>query len=578
MTSLITGNFLFKKSDARIRYVFFVLAGTLGLLQAWVSRLTLISDTVSYLDIGDAVWHGHWSAAVNGLWGPLFSVILGAAVGWLRPSLYWEYPLVHLVMFLIYLFALWCFDLVLREFLMLRKEQQGEGQWTVPVRTWLIIGYSLFMWSSLSLIGVSETNPDMLVAAFFYLACALLLKIRRGGASSFTYAGLGLALGLGYLTKSIMFPIALICLAIALIIGRRQRPRVVISLITFAAVSVPFILALSASKGRLTFGDSGRYNYVVHVNGLPPSHWQGEVPGNGTPIHGTRKIFDQPAAFEFGSPLGGTYPAWTDPSYWYDGVRMRFELRSTLATIVKLLRAESFFFLGLNGSVIGGLFVLICYSGRKWLLVKDLLTYWYVLIPSSIALGMYALVHVEPRYLAPFIVILVLCLFFGVRLPSSPESSRLFSAVAALILLMFLFPVNSNTAHLTDFAQQLLGRASADPNMPAEVVKKMYGLGLQPDDRVASLQWSIYRISTWARLARVPIIAEIYCVREHPETLVNDFWKADVSTQKKVIESFQKAGATLIVSEEAPPVPTVDWQRVGNSQYYVHWLRAVGHS
>lgn len=228
--------------EITVRRIFLALSIVLGFLQAWASRMTIVSDTVSYLDIGDFMWHGHWSLAVNGLWNPLYSAILGVAIGLCRPSFYWEYPLVHLVLFLIFILTLFCFDFFLRQLVLLRRETESRDELSVPAWIWFCIGYILFLWSSLRLIGVSETNPDMLVAAFFYLACGLLVRIRRGSAGWPAHCTLGAALGLGYLTKSIMFPVSIACLAVAFSIGRPQARRALASAAIFLAIAGPYVV------------------------------------------------------------------------------------------------------------------------------------------------------------------------------------------------------------------------------------------------------------------------------------------------------------------------------------------------
>src|SRR5215469_16531115 len=89
------------------RIFFLCMAALLGFSQAWWSRMTLVNDTVSFLDMGDNFFRGQWSALVNASWNPLFSVLLGFTMLILHPSIYWEYPVVHLVMFIIFIFALW---------------------------------------------------------------------------------------------------------------------------------------------------------------------------------------------------------------------------------------------------------------------------------------------------------------------------------------------------------------------------------------------------------------------------------------------------------------------------------------
>ena len=66
---------------------------------------------------------------------------------------------------------------------------------------WITIGYTIFLWSSLQLIGVNHENPNMLVAAFFYLSCGLLVTISTGRARWGAFLGLGVMLGLSYLTN-----------------------------------------------------------------------------------------------------------------------------------------------------------------------------------------------------------------------------------------------------------------------------------------------------------------------------------------------------------------------------------------
>jgi hypothetical protein len=561
-----------KYVGARVRYAFLALAGALGFLQAWASRMDLISDTVSYLDIGDDIWRGHWSTAINGLWGPLYSAILGVAVGIVRPSPYWEYPLVHLVSFVIFLFALWGFDFLLRELTLFRREIKSADECSIPEWVWQATGYTIFLWTSLQVIEVSETNPDMLVAAFFYFACGFLVKIRRSAAGWREFLGFGLVLGFGYLTKSIMFPVSVLCLAAAAIMSRQQRWRLAGACAMFAIIAMPFVIGLSAERGRLTFGESGRYNYAVHVNHVPRTHWQGDV-DYGRPMHGSRQICERPATFEFATPLPGTYPAWTDPSYWYEGIHSRVNWHRTMSISFRLLREELVFFFELHGSLIATLFLLLWVGGRKWGILDDLAAFWFLLLPAVGALSLYAMIHIEPRYLAPFIAAVVLCLFFSVHLPKSPLSGRLVAGAAIFVFAMFICPVESNSLHVREFVRDVLGRSHPDPNSYQAMAEEMHRLGLRPGDRVASLEYSLYGMSTWARLARVQIVAEVYYWPTLEESAGNDFWSAGDAAQQKVIEALRKTGARVIVSNAATgPSETAGWQRVGKTQYFAYWL------
>lgn len=559
----------------RTRFVFLLVCVVLGFLQAWATRLSIVNDTVSYLDIGLSIWHGHWTAAVNGLWNPLYAAILGGVVGVLRPSIQWEYPLVHLILFFIFLGTLWCYDFFLNQVILFRESTESEDSAAVPAWIWLSIGYLLFLWSSLRLIGVSETNPDMLVAAFFYAACGLLAMIQRRAAGWPAYIGFSVVLGLGYLTKSVMFPISIVCFAALAVMGRDQWKRVLTSFGIFLAICAPYILALSASRGHLTFGESGPYNYAVHVDQLPGVHWQGS-PGSpyGMPLHPSRLLVTHPATYAFAGGPGGTYPSWTDPSYWYEGVDPRVSPRLIITTGVKLAFAEFNFLFDLHGSMLAGLFMLFYVSGRRWSLLGDIGRFWFLVVPCLAALSLYALVHVEPRYIAPFLDTLLFVLFLSPRLGAAGNNRRLVEGLSALLLVMYFLPIGSPSLNVKGLVRDILGRSQPDPDAPAEVVKGMYDLGLRPGDRIASLQWSLYGNSTWAHLARVRIAGEVFYWPTQPETSDNDFWRADPAVQESVIRALAGTGASFIVSELPPPDSAVaGWQRVGNSHYYAYSLR-----
>jgi len=183
----------------------------------------------------------------------------------------------------------------------------------------------------------------------------------------------------------------------------------------FAGFALPLVLALSAAKGRPTFGDAGRINYAEFVNRATRSeHWQGGPPGTGTPLHPTRKIFSAPDVFEFSSPVAGSYPPWYDPSHWYDGARPHFSVRDQSWA---LFRASNMYLKIFSKS--GALWVVLAavwVAGRKALAWGSSISgAWLVVLPSVAALAMYTLVLVEFRYVAPFALMLMLWMLARVR-------------------------------------------------------------------------------------------------------------------------------------------------------------------
>ena len=135
----------------RIRLTFWALGAVLGFSQAWTSRLDAEDNTVSYLEMGGYFFHGHHWAIINGFWSPLYALLLSLPVAVFKPSLYWEYPTVHLVVFIIFLFTMTCFDYFLRQLMQFRSDFDPEKKGSSELDwVWIAIGYTLFLWSSLN--------------------------------------------------------------------------------------------------------------------------------------------------------------------------------------------------------------------------------------------------------------------------------------------------------------------------------------------------------------------------------------------------------------------------------------------
>ncbi len=559
----------------RLRVSFWLMAVVIGFLQAWLYRNVIDNDTISHLDMADAYFRGDWGMAINGYWNPLYAWLLGFAMLALKPSAYWEYPTVHFVIFLVFLFALVCFEFFLEGLIRFHNRIpkihfSGEQEPAVPLSVWRVLGYSIFLWSSLDLIGLGKTNPDLLVAAFVYLASGFLLRIRNGATSWRTFVGFGLALGLGYLTKQIMFPMAFVFLGVGMLsVGnfRRAFPRTLIALIAFLAVSAPLAVAFYAVKGRFSFSESGPLNYAVLVNNVAFRHWQGEELGSGTPVHPTRKIFDNPATFEFESPIGGTYPLWYDMTYWYEGIRPRFDLAQQANVLLNSLKEFKRELSGLNGSLMIGFLVLLFASSRGRFMIKDMSQYWFLLIPALLGMGIYSLVFVADRYVAPFLTLLVLGVFFGIRSREYQEKERVVSGVTMAILFML---VCNLIPEVYSSVVDLSGRGDPESHSYWQVADELKKMGIRPGDKLASVSYANVNNVKWARLARVRIVAEVYHSIYEPEK--NDFWKSEPSVQKQVIRALANTGARVIVSDEEPRGPgAAGWRRIGHTNYFAYF-------
>ncbi|MCP9496439.1 MAG: hypothetical protein MSG64_18510 [Pyrinomonadaceae bacterium MAG19_C2-C3] len=572
----------------RVRLVCLVAAIVLGALNAWAERYSVNADGISYLDMGDAFFRGDWAMAFNPYWGPLYAWLLGAANAVFQPSAYWEYPLVHVINFLIYIFAVFCFDLLVRE--VLRRRQQREAAFadaedssSPPASNAILEGalvalaYSIFIWASLELITQRLVTPDMLVAAFAYLASALLLRIRRGAASTRTFLALGATLGIGYLAKTVFFPLGFVFLTVALLATwtatkdwKRAVRYVGFAAAVFLAICSVWILAISANKGRLTIGESSQLTYTWITYDIPFRNWQGERTG-GVPQHPTRKLLERPALYEFAAPVPGTYPVWYDPSYWHEGIASRFDLQRQVVLLAEsAARYRRILFSYLQISLLVGWLLLIAYAAwRQRSSLKDVFSEWVLLLPALAALALYALVTVEPRLVGGFALLLWLGLFSAVRPPREKQARMI-----TIGMFVFLAAVMSLLIVTRTTPRVIAASANGDAAHEAwRVAEGLQQAGLGAGDRAAiiypSRQASPSRMVSWARLAESQIIAEI------PSDAAADFWAADAATKERVYELLAQSGARFVLTEK-PPLPDATavegWQRIELTNFYVRTL------
>ncbi|MGH7544437.1 MAG: hypothetical protein ACREK7_10925 [Gemmatimonadota bacterium] len=550
-------------------------------------RQSMSEDGISYLDMGEAYLRGDWAMAVNAVWSPLYAWILGLAMRLVDPSPAWEFPLVHVVNFGIYLLALVGFEFFWRRVgEAARVDSAGDGV-GFPEWAWLATGYSLFVWSSLCLIKIWTVTPDMLVAALVYFAGGLLVRIGAGRAPGASYAAYGLVLGLAYLAKAVMFPLGFVLLAAGALAGKDRRHAVrgtALALGVFLSVALPLVLALSISKERPTFGDAGRLTYLRYVNGVPYPVWPaGFESETGRPEHPARLVFDDPPVYEFAVPVGGTYPLSYDPSYWYEGLTPRFELREQARVLASSARAYFELFVRQQGGFLAtvAILLLIGVAHRTWPRFDGR---WALTAVALVALGLYALVYVEGRYVAPFVVLFWAGILSHVRLPDTAESRRLMRVSGALLALFALvavvqFEAGFGSAFLgLDLPDQATNPGTPPPwpprppaerqGSPPEIAEGLRELGIRPGEPIGFVGYAFG--AHFARLARVRIVAQLQS-RDAPR-----FWESPASTRQAVLDVFADAGARVVIAEQVPPDASRNgWARIGDTSHWAY-LPATG--
>lgn len=561
-------------TSRRLRQAALAIAVILGLAQVIAFPYRMSSeDAVSYLDVASAIQEGRWAIAVNGYWSPLYPLVL-AVVKWFGGvGRLHEFPMLRGVNFGLYLLSLAAFDFLLRELMASHEaavEARCDRRWlTLPRWMWFTGGYALFLWAALGLNGLRSDTPDMCTAALVHCAAAMLVSRERKPWSALTAALFGVVLGLAYLSKAAMFPIALVFLALAA--AARDRSTAVthasVALATFVIVAVPLIAALSMQKHRLTFGDSGRINYAWLVNPgdyvIPGLYWQGGPPGFGAPKHPPREIWDDPPAFEF-NHLGETFPPWSDPSYWYDGLEPHFDLgaqlraaRTNLAFYLRTFGWPLLLFCGALALVGPGSFAAL------------VTTHWRLLFLVACALGLYlaatnldlANVPGQPstRYIAAFLVLLFGAMISAIRARDSRWRRRILAAgalAAAIAVAINLLP---------PMAQDLRAMSGwYRERQLAGVVDALQTLGIGSGSKVAILGRKGDH-EFWARMGGVQIVTQM------PDG--DAYRRLDPARRETLRMIFSRTGASAIVYRRVIAVRMApEWRQLGDTQYWVSLL------
>ncbi len=557
-----------ERSDYKLlRICCWCVALVLGAAQAWATRFTMNPDGVSYLDIGDAYWRGDWHNAINAYWSPLYSWILGFLLKVLKPPPYWEYPLVHLVNFLIYVATLACFEFFLSSFITHQKgrdlELAAQGEMGIPEWGWRVLGYSLFLFSSLVMIGLHLVTPDLCVAGSVYLAVALILKIRHSRATRGTYLALGVILGVGYLAKAAMFPLGIILVVTAFLAGGRTKKSAqdaALTMILFLAVGSPLIAALSLKQGRLTFSNVGHIAYEVYVDGIDQF-----IPEGSGLVNPARRIFDHPATYEFGEPIRGTYPLWYDPDYWHAGLKPFFRLSGERQSIQTALLLSLLLVGGLSFQLVvtTGLLVLFLVAPRPSLCFRRAADYSYLAVPMIAAFLMYAVVYFEYRYIAPFVCLGWIMLFSGVELPAS-------KGLRILVWSVVLIVAMQQAATGAAASKRVITGPFVRIPIYSRLALALEQHGLRVNDKIALLSEQ-----PWGEGG--PFVARLLLLRVVAQ--VNkplEFWQASTETQSQLLMALKGTGAKAVLAWRGGPSST-GWQQLEGTNYFVYMFPPDSH-
>jgi hypothetical protein len=538
----------------------------LGVLHAWFGRYSMNPDGICYLDIGDAFFRRDWANAINPYWSPLYPWALGVVLGLTKPSPKWEFPLVHLVNFGVFVAALFAFRFLLHALLAFGKERDSgvtpdDGQF-LPESALVLVAYSIFWWTALQVEAVYEVTPDLAVMACVCLAAGMLLRLRQGG-ELWKFVLFGLILAVGYWTKAILFPMGFVTLGVAFL-WKRSSPGwgrgIAVAGLVFLFACSPLILLLSHQEGRFTFGDSGKMVYAWYVSPQTSRrNWQGEVPGSGIPLHPTRQLLRYPALFEFDGPVTGTYPPWTNPSYWNAGLQWHFKLRPQVQMIATALPSEIRLLLSARPELVAGIIALALLSGRLvWAGLREL---WPFLAMSLAVMGIYLPVHAEDRFLGGSVLVLFLVLLAAPRF--RPEVQKAAALIAVAVFLVMALGTADYTVRVASNHMAIPGTGPESAWQDVVAAEQLRRMGAQPGDKVAVIADGTR--AYWARLAKLRIVAEIMDSNHGSK----DFWDAPEPVRQQAYEAFARSHAKLVVTvcPLSPPETPTGWEQIAETPY-----------
>lgn len=554
-----------------LRAAFWIVGLAAALFQAWGYRFLTSADSIAYLDMSDGVMPGgDWHRLINGTWSPLYSLLVGGfrRIFSLKPGN--EIVAVHLLNVAFFGLAFLCFEVFFATLLRKTRDLTAGQAIGFPVPQWAIVSlaYSVFLWGSIAQISLDFLRPDLLMACFLFLLAAMLVSLSGRPARWRDYLLLGVLLGVGYLAKTPLLPIGLLVLIMSVIVVTNRRSALkmafaagVITLLIGSAYFAP----LSLERGKLTLGESGAYNYLIHVDRTQIFSWYPTNPGQGGEVfqHPATQISSSPAAYAFHAGPFATYPLRFEPSWWLAGIKPQFslrrQLRATYANYIELRRAAR----PLVPLVLGLIVLAFLVSRSRSLLAAR--TAWPVALLGIAGFAMYLLVHVESRYTGAFFV-LFLCAALSLFLEVPRRGTRVAIAVLTpVIIAMLLIPVASRTYATYRASTRSLNQDSMAANQLAN-------LGVHSGDQVGRIS-SILTDFGVERVARVEISTEVDFTR------TNEFWSSSREIQEQVLNAMAAHGAKAVIATQ-PPLTKAnqsDWIHLGATDYWA-WIPAASAS
>jgi hypothetical protein len=489
-----------RQSSARWRTAAWTTTGlavAAALVDLWGNRYNLNPDGISYIEMARNAVAGGPHALINGLWSPGYPSLLMSVVQLTGRNPANDVPSLHLVNFVLYVMSLGLFVRLLAG---VSPEPNDDG--VSPGRHGVPLGAMAFAMIVLQSIGMGLLTPDAGVLFCILASAVCCIELESSAHPWHLPVILGVVLGAGYWMKGVLLPLNLLLLAGLMLVPpriHRARRKIALAAAVFAMTVLPLFVMVSLKVGRPSPGEVGRLNYAWQTSDVTPYvGWVGDASGrNGVPSHPPRVLQAHPQTLEFAAPVQGTYPLWYDPAYWYAGLRVHVDLHAQW----RLLKR--------------GVADVAVILGDQWILLVVVVALWLATdarvaprgasrMPlvlgawSTAATLLYALIHVEARYLAGFLVLGTFLAWTALTRRRRRRGFQLVmtASVAAMTASVGLHLWQNTGGFDRDYRPDYLVAADT-----------MRALGLAPGSRVAAVGDAFEQYAAFA--AGTPIAAQV---------------------------------------------------------------------
>jgi hypothetical protein len=550
-------------------WIALLVVGAAGAVESLYGRTQYLGDWLCYLNVSRAVTAHDWRSIFDPMWSPGYPILVGLVRLIFPATAAGEWYAICLLNWILFLAFYAAWQYLIREVIaqlsptLASEEDRPAILWTTT---------AIFLTFGLCFDQASRVSPDLMVSALFILASAQTLRLMRRPTAKAALV-LGLILGAGCWTKGIFLAysgIFLCTLALGCLRRGIQWRVPAVAFASFLLVFAPYAAATSWAYGRFTLGVTGEMNYAFHVNHLPHwTNWQGGPAELGTPIHPTKPLIENLPAFGFAAPFRTTYPPYNNMAYYYQGYRHFFRLHNQIAAFVRcfrillqIARVHLIFF-----ALILALAAVLLKRDWRDSLRKTIAPVWFLFFPPLLGLAAYMLVHIEDRYLSPFLLIASLIPLLPLLNPDLKSKRLLAISLLAVFTLASLAEQRSANGHTLNVA---LHRQDFRQGELWKISTAMTALGLKAGDPVAMIVDTRFSPRcSWAYFSQLRIVAEFgglplavqptetvtFVPRTSGEETTNYvlmFRSLSPEKRGEVMDAFRQQGALAVLAYQEP--------------------------